>query len=75
MKEVLIAASGVILFLVGMIRLSSAVRHVLNVRMKEFVKYAVEKPFYGLLTGVGSAVIFQSSSATTALTIGLVSAG
>jgi len=75
MKEVLIAASGVILFLVGMIRLSSAVRHVLNARIKEFVKYAVEKPFYGLLTGVISAIVFQSSSATTALTIGLVSAG
>ncbi len=75
MKEVLIAASGIIFFLVGMIRLSSAVRRMLNARIKEFVKYAVEKPFYGLLTGVISAIIFQSSSATTALTIGLVSAG
>jgi phosphate:Na+ symporter len=75
MKEVLISASGIIFFLVGMIRLSSAVRHILNARIKEFVKYAVEKPFYGLLTGILSAVIFQSSSASTALTIGLVSAG
>jgi phosphate:Na+ symporter len=75
MKEVLIAASGIILFLVGMIRLSSAVRHILNARIKEFVKYAVDKPFYGLVTGIVSAIVFQSSSATTALTIGLVSAG
>jgi len=75
MKEVLIVASGIILFLVGMIRLSSAVRRMMNARIKELVKYAVDKPLYGLVTGVFSAVIFQSSSAATALTIGLVSAG
>ncbi|PKN05909.1 MAG: Na(+)/phosphate symporter, partial [Deltaproteobacteria bacterium HGW-Deltaproteobacteria-7] len=75
MKEVLIAASGIILFLVGMIRLSSVVRRLMNARIKELVKYAVDKPFYGLLTGVASAIVFQSSSASTALTIGLVSAG
>ncbi|MFO7569832.1 MAG: Na/Pi cotransporter family protein [Smithellaceae bacterium] len=75
MKEVLIAVSGIILFLVGMIRLSSAVRKMVNVRIKEYVKYAVEKPFFGLVTGMLSAVLFQSSSASTALTISLVSAG
>jgi phosphate:Na+ symporter len=35
----------------------------------------VEKPLYGLLTGAISTIIFQSSSASTALTVGLVSAG
>lgn len=75
MKEILIASSGVILFLIGMIRLSSVVRGVMNVRIKEYVKYAVDRPLYGLVTGTFAAIIFQSSSATTALTIGLVSAG
>ncbi len=75
MKEVLIAASGIILFLVGMIRLSSAMRRMISARIKELVKYAVEKPFYGLATGIVSTIAFQSSSASTALTIGLVSAG
>ncbi|HOC58647.1 MAG TPA: Na/Pi cotransporter family protein [Smithellaceae bacterium] len=75
MKEVFTAASGVVFFLIGMIRLSSAVRRVLNARIKEYVKYAVEKPVYGLLTGMIATIIFQSSSASTALTIGLVSAG
>jgi phosphate:Na+ symporter len=75
MKEVLIATSGIILFLVGMIRLSSTVRRMMNARIKELVKYAVEKPFYGLVTGIVSAIVFQSSSASIALTIGLVSAG
>lgn len=75
MNEVLIAISGIILFLVGMIRLSSAVRRMMTARIKELVKYAVDKPVYGLMTGIVSAIAFQSSSASTALTIGLVSAG
>ncbi len=69
------AASGIILFLAGMIRLSSGVRRMMNARIKELVRYAVDKPLYGLFTGIISAVVFQSSSASTALTIGLVSAG
>jgi phosphate:Na+ symporter len=75
MTEIFIAVSGIILFLIGMVRLSSAVRSLINVRIKEYVKYAVDKPLYGLVTGVFSAIIFQSSSASTALTIGLVSTG
>ena len=58
-----------------MIRLSSDVRKMINVRIKEYVKYAVERPFFGLITGMLSAILFQSSSASTALTISLVSAG
>lgn len=75
MKEALLAVCGIILFLVGMIRLSSSVRRMMTARIKELVKYAVERPLYGLVTGVVSAIAFQSSSASIALTIGLVSAG
>jgi phosphate:Na+ symporter len=75
MKEILTATGGIFLFLIGMIRLSSAVREMMNARIKELARYAVEKPFYGLITGIVSAILFQSSSASIALTIGLVSAG
>ncbi|PKN50746.1 MAG: hypothetical protein CVU55_15595 [Deltaproteobacteria bacterium HGW-Deltaproteobacteria-13] len=75
MKEILIVISSVVLFLVGMVNLSSAVRKIIDVRIKEYIKYAVEKPFYGLVTGIISTIVFQSSSASTALTVGLVSAG
>jgi len=75
MREIIIAVSGIILFLIGMVHLSSAVQKLINVRIKEYIRYAVEKPLYGLFTGVISTIIFQSSSATTALTVGLVSAG
>jgi phosphate:Na+ symporter len=75
MKEILIVTSGVVLFLVGMVNLSSTVRKFIDVRIKEYIRYAVEKPLYGLLTGIISTILFQSSSASTALTVGLVSAG
>src|SRR5664280_1840237 len=75
MKEIIIAISGIILFLIGRTRLSSVVGTLINSRIKEYVKYAVDKPVYGLFTGAISTIIFQSSSASTALTIGMVSAG
>jgi phosphate:Na+ symporter len=75
MKETLIAISGIVLFLIGMIRLSSAMRGIISTRIKQYIKYAVEKPVYGLCTGIVATVLFQSSSASTALTVGLVSAG
>jgi len=58
-----------------MIRISSAVQKIITARIAQYIKYAVEKPFYGLVTGVISTIIFQSSSASTAMTIGLVSTG
>jgi phosphate:Na+ symporter len=75
MKEILIVISGVVLFLVGMVNLASAMRKFIDVRIKEYIRYAVDKPLYGLLTGIISTIVFQSSSASTALTVGLVSAG
>jgi len=75
MREVIIVISGIILFLIGMVNLSSAVQKLINVRIIQYIRYAVEKPLYGLFTGAISTIIFQSSSATTALTVGLVSAG
>jgi phosphate:Na+ symporter len=75
MKEILIAISGIILFLIGMVRLSETAREIINIRIKQYIKYAVERPYYGLFAGAVSAVFFQSSSASIALTIGLVSAG
>jgi len=53
MKEIIIAISGIILFLIGMTRLSSVVGSLINSRIKEYVKYAVDKPVCGLFTGAG----------------------
>ncbi len=75
MKEILIIISGIILFLIGMVRLSETAKQVIDIRIKQYIKYAVAKPLYGLLAGAVSTIFFQSSSASIALTIGLVSAG
>ena len=75
MKELFIAISGVIFFLVGMIRLSSVVQGRVAARIKELARYAVDRPLYGLITGIVCSVAFQSSTAATVLTVGLVSAG
>jgi phosphate:Na+ symporter len=63
------------LFLVGMVRLSETARNIIDIRIKQYIKYAVAKPIYGLLAGAVPTIFFQSSSASIALTIGLVSAG
>ena len=46
-----------------------------SARMREYIKISVRKPVYGLLMGILTTILFQSSSATTLLTIGIVSAG
>ena len=44
-------------------------------RIRTYIRLSVKKPVYGLLLGVVSTVLFQSSSATTLLTVSIVSAG
>jgi phosphate:Na+ symporter len=74
-KEILLFSAGIILFLFGMMKLSSAVQQLFTVRIREYIRYAVTKPVYGLVVGIAATVLFQSSSATTFLTVGMVSAG
>ena len=64
------------LFLFGMLRLSEEVqRYFSGTRLRDYFKFAVERPFFGLLTGVAATVLFQSSTATSVLVVGMVSAG
>ena len=44
-------------------------------RIRSYLKFSVKNPFFGLFAGVGATAVFQSSSATTLLTVGIVSAG
>jgi phosphate:Na+ symporter len=74
-KGLLTLSTGIALFLFGMLQLNSVVQRLFTVRFRQYVKYSVRKPVYGLLTGIAATILFQSSSATTVLTIGMVSAG
>lgn len=67
--------AGVALFLLGMLKLSEQMQRVFSSRIREYIRFSVRKPFYGLIAGLVTTIFFQSSSATTLLTMGLVSAG
>ena len=75
-KGILLFITGVSLFLYGMIRLSTEVQQRFSdVRIREYFQLAVKNPIYGLITGIVTTVLFQSSTATSVLTVGMVSAG
>lgn len=75
-KGILLFSTGVILFIFGMIRLSETVQQrFTNIRIREYFRLSVKTPVYGVITGLVSTMLFQSSSATSVLTVGLVSAG
>jgi phosphate:Na+ symporter len=75
LQGIVLLATGIVLFLFGMMKLSAKMQLLFTARIRAYIKYAVRKPVYGLLTGVASTIALQSSSATTVLIIGMVSAG
>ncbi|MEA1936234.1 MAG: Na/Pi cotransporter family protein [Thermodesulfobacteriota bacterium] len=75
-KGIIFFITGLVFFLFGMVKLSAEIHKLLNnVRIRQYFKYSIEKPIYGVIVGIISTVLFQSSSATSALTVGMVSAG
>jgi phosphate:Na+ symporter len=68
-------AAGLTLFLFGMIKLSTLMQGLFSGKIREYIRISVKKPIYGLLLGIVSTILFQSSSATTLVTVGIVSAG
>ena len=75
-KGILLFITGLTLFLYGMLRLSAEVQQRFSdVRIREYFQLAVKNPVYGLITGIATTVLFQSSTATSVLTVGMVSAG
>jgi len=75
-KLFLLFCTGLVLFLFGMFRLSATVRErFAGSRMREYFRLSVKTPLYGVVTGFVATILFQSSSATSVITVGLVSAG
>ncbi len=74
-QEFLLFFTSIALFLFAMVGLNTRMQRLLSVRVREYIKYSVRRPIYGLLTGIFGTIAFQSSSATTLLTVGMVSAG
>jgi phosphate:Na+ symporter len=74
-EAILLLSAGITLFLFGMMKLSAGIQLLFTARIRDYIKYAVQRPIFGLLTGAAATVLFQSSSATTVIAVGMVSAG
>ena len=66
--------ASIYLFLVGINGMSSAIKH-MGSDVAESIFTATSNPFIALFIGVFSTVLFQSSSTTTSLIVGMVSSG
>tara|TARA_Y100001970_G_scaffold283904_1_gene400147 strand:- start:1662 stop:2765 length:1104 start_codon:yes stop_codon:yes gene_type:complete len=66
--------SALYLFLVGIAGMSSAIKH-MGADFAETVLTTTSDPFIALFIGIFSTVLFQSSSTTTSLIVGMVSSG
>jgi len=68
-------AGGLALFLHGMTMMSDALRAMAGSRLKEIMSRLAGNRFTALLTGAIATAVVQSSSVTTVIAIGFVSAG
>ena len=66
--------SALYLFLVGIAGMSSAIKH-MGAEFAETVLTTTSDPFISLFIGIFATVMFQSSSTTTSLIVGMVSSG
>ena len=74
-QQILLIVTGLVLFVFGMIKLSAEMQRIFSVRIRQYIKYLVKKPVRGIGIGAIATAIFQSSSATTVLIVGMVGAG
>lgn len=68
-------AGGLAMFLFGMNSMSDALQKAAGERMKQILGFLTKNPIMGALAGALVTAVLQSSSATTVMVIGFVSAG
>ena len=66
---------GLALFLYGMNNMSDALQKAAGEKMKKILEFLTKNPLMGALAGMLVTAVLQSSSATTVMVIGFVSAG
>jgi len=66
---------GLAIFLLGMEQMTNSLKAVAGSKVKGLLAKLTENPFKGLLTGTAVTAVLQSSSVTSVLLIGFVSAG
>lgn len=65
---------GIALFMWGLVTLGSGLQKAIGDRLRRIVKKFADKPIACLLVGAGLTVLFQSSSATTVVIVGMLNA-
>ncbi|MBQ9623574.1 MAG: Na/Pi cotransporter family protein [Treponema sp.] len=75
LKVVFGLLGGLALFLFGMNLMSESLKKTAGARIKAILSVLGKNPLLGILAGAFSTAILQSSSATTVMVIGFVSAG
>lgn len=66
---------GLAIFIFGMNMMSESLQKVAGARMKQVIGVLTKNPVLGVLAGAVATAVLQSSSATTVMVIGFVSAG
>jgi phosphate:Na+ symporter len=66
---------GVVVFLLGFERMTRALQSAAGSRLTELLGRISDRPVMGAFSGAAVTAVIQSSSVTTVLTVGLVSAG
>ncbi|MFZ2099364.1 MAG: Na/Pi symporter, partial [Oricola sp.] len=74
-SELMQAAGGIGLFLLGMLLMTDSLRGMAGDRLRQVLAAFTKSPWSGAATGAATSALIQSSSATTVITIGLVGAG
>ena len=73
--DILLAIGGIGLFLLGMIVLTSGLREIAGGALQRTLGRFTKTPLRGAVAGAVATAIVQSSSATTVMAVGFVSAG
>ncbi len=66
---------GLAIFIYGMDLMSETLQKVAGEKMKKILALLTKNPFFGVIAGALTTAVLQSSSATTVMAIGFVSAG
>ena len=66
---------GLAIFLLGMDRMTEALRLIAGSRMRDVLARLTTNRFAGMATGAGITAVIQSSSVTTVLVVGFISSG
>ena len=75
LKSIIMLVGGLALFIFGMMQLGEGLQKAAGDKMRRFLQLLTGNPILGVLVGALVTIIIQSSSATTVMVVGFVSAG